>query len=257
MKTDNADGDNRPGDRKPRRRRWLRRTVAGLVVTLVAAVVGLVVAYPVVAAAACPGCYGLRKAGPGVYVDGDATPEQRRQMVDMVAAARQRVRDFYRDIRSDPRVLVCLSADCYRHIGGGGEKGRALLDRVLLLSPDGANVVIASHELAHTELYRRLGSRYAQVPRWFNEGLAVLISDDARYLTARPAAERCPIDHPEALAATRATTTPAPGAEQDFYRNGACVVDRWVATHGGADAVHDLIRRLLAGEPFTDIVVTA
>ena len=112
-----------PEDGKPRRRRWLWRTVAGLVVALIAAVVGLVLAYPAVAAAACPACYGLHKAAPDIYVDGSATPDKSRQMVDMIAAARQRVRDFYGETRSSPRILICLSAGCHRHIGGS-EKAR-------------------------------------------------------------------------------------------------------------------------------------
>jgi hypothetical protein len=246
-----TDGPDRPAGRRPRRRRWLWRTLAAAGAVVIAAGAGLLLAYPVAAAAACPGCYGLREAGPGVYVDGAATPEQRRGMVDMVAAARQRVRDFLGETRSNPRILVCLSTDCYDHIGGGGEKGQALRDRALALSPAGADVVIASHELAHAELFRRLGSRFDEVPRWFHEGIAVVISDDPRYLTARPAGERCPVDYAGALAAIRAGTTPS----VDFYRDSACVVDRWVAAHGGAGAVHDLVRRLRAGESFTDVVV--
>lgn len=253
---DSADGHDRPSRGRRRSRRWLWRTLAGLVAALIAAVVGVLLAFPVAAAAACPGCYGLHGAGSDVYVDGGATAVQRRHMVDMVTAARHRVRAFLGETRSSPRVLVCLSADCYDRIGGGGEKGQALRDYALALSPDGANVVIASHELAHVELYHRLGSRYERLPRWFHEGLAVLISDDPRYLTGKPAGQRCPIDYAEALAATRTATTPSPDAGQDFYRNGACVVDRWVATNGGVGAVHDLVRRLRAGEAFTDIVVT-
>jgi hypothetical protein len=231
---------------RPRARRWLWRSVAGVVAVLVAVVAGLVVAYPVVAAAVCPGCYGLSEAAPGVYVDDDATAEQQSEMVDVVAAARQRVRDFLGDTRSNPRILICLSADCYGRIGGGGEKGQALRDHAIALSPDGATVVIAGHEMVHAELYERLGSRYGDVPAWFHEGLAVLISDDRRYLTGAPAGERCPIDHALALAATRDATPRSP----DLYRNGACVVDRWVATNGGVAAVDDVVRRLREGEPF-------
>jgi hypothetical protein len=238
---------------KPRWRRRLRRTLAGLGVTLFVAVVGLIVAYPVAAAAVCPRCFGLRGAGSGVYVDSSATPDQRRQIVAMVAEARQRVRNFYGGTRSSPRVLVCLRVACYRHIGGGGEKGRTLRDQVTALSPDGVNVVIDSHELTHAEQFRRLGSRYGQVPRWFNEGLAVLVSDDSRYLTAKPPGERCPIDFATASAAIRT----ASAAGQEFYRDSACVVERWAAGHGGAEAVRDLNRRLLAGERFADVVVPA
>jgi hypothetical protein len=247
------------GDEKsrPRRRRWLWRVLAVLVAVLIAAVTGLVVAFPVVAAAACPRCFGLHQAGAGVYVDGSATPEQRRQMVDLVAAARLRVRDYFGETRTNPRALICLTAGCYDHIGGGAEKGQAIRDRVLALSPDGATVVIASHELTHAEQFRRLGSRYGQVPRWFHEGLAVLVSDDPRYLTPRPAGERCPIDYAVALHAIRTSPKPSSSsvrAGQEFYRDSACVVEHWAASHGGADGVHDLNRRLLAGERFADLV---
>lgn len=261
-----ADKDRPTGD-KPRRR-WPRRVVAGATAALVAAVAGVVWAYPIAAAAVCPDCYGLEKVAPDLYVDGDATPEQRRQMVDVIAAARQRVGTFYGELRSSPRFLICLSAGCYGHLGGG-EKGQTLRDQATALSPGGANVVIASHELTHAEQYRRLGSTYDEVPRWFNEGLAVLISDDPRYLTTKPAGERCPIAYAEALAAIRIAKTPGeaqtgagqtgegPATGQAFYRDAACVVDRWVATHGGPDAVRDLNRRLLAGEAFSDVVTPA
>lgn len=245
-----------PGVR-PRRRRWPARSAVGLVVVLVAALIGVVVAYPVAAAAACPGCYGFQRAGSDLYVEDSATPDQRRQVTELIAAARRRVDEFYGDTRSSPRILVCLSDGCYGHLSGGGEKGQTVRDLVVALSPAGANVVIASHELAHAEQYHRLGSRFDQVPHWFNEGLAVLISDDPRYLTAKGAGDRCPVDYAQALAAIRAGRASRPGAARDFYRNSACVVDRWAGAHGGAVAVHDLIRRLLAGEPFTDIVVPA
>jgi hypothetical protein len=228
-----------------------RRTFAAFAVLLAAAVAGVVVRYPVAAAAACPGCYGLRPAGENVYVDGSATPGQRRRLVDMLGSARQRVGDLPGEPRSDPRVLICLSAGCYDRIGGGGEKGQALRDRALALSPGGADVVIASHELTHAELFHRLGPRYGRVPRWFHEGLAVLVSADPRYLTARPPGDRCPVEHARALAAIRGGTA----SGQDFYRDSACVVDRWVAGHGGPAAVADLVRRLRAGEPFAAVVV--
>jgi hypothetical protein len=208
-----------------------RLIAAALAAVLMAAVAALVVLYPIAVAATCPGCYGLRQAAPDVYVDDGATPEQRRQVVDMIAAARQRVSDYLGAMRSSPRVLVCLSAECYEHIGGGGEKGQALRDRALALSPGGADVVIAGHELTHAELYRR---------------------HDSRYLTTKPPGERCPIDYAQALAAVRAGAAPS----TDFYRDSACVVDRWVAAHGGADAVLDLVRRLRAGESFAAVVVT-
>ena len=44
---------------------------------------------------------------------------------------------------------MCLSDDCYRRIGGGRERGIAVLNRAVMLSPRGVNPVIAAHELTH------------------------------------------------------------------------------------------------------------
>ncbi|MFG1943168.1 hypothetical protein [Nonomuraea sp. NPDC048826] len=49
-----------------------------------------------------------------------------------------------------------------------------------MLSPRGADPVIASHELSHVELHTRLAG--AEVPQWFDEGLAVVVCGDPRYL---------------------------------------------------------------------------
>ena len=54
---------------------------------------------------------------------------------------------------------------------------------MLLLSPRGLNAVITSHELTHIELHHRIGSfrSWRTIPAWFDEGLAVLVSEDPRY----------------------------------------------------------------------------
>jgi hypothetical protein len=67
--------------------------------------------------------------------------------------------------------------------------------RLHFASPRGADVVIAVHELAHAELHRRIGvvtTLSRSVPRGFDEGLAVVVSDDPRYRAAGP--DRCRIE---------------------------------------------------------------
>jgi hypothetical protein len=216
-------------------RRWLP---AGLLVLLLVGVSAVVSAYPVLGPAVCPWCYGLWKAGPDVYVGGG----DRRGVNDKIEAGRQRVRDYFGDLRSDPTFLVCLDEVCYRRIDGGLERGRTLSDIVISLSPSGANETIASHELTHAEMHRRLND-YEKVPPWFHEGLAVVVSQDRRYLP-------CAVDQAGALGRVRAGTSTG----QDFYRDSGCVVDRWVAEHGGPAAVLDLIDRLNAGEQFGALV---
>ncbi len=104
---------------------------------------------PSVVATTCPGCYGLERLRPGVYAEPGLTAAQRRHVIEVVDQADARVRDFFGGRTTSPDVLVCLSDDCYRRIGGGGERGVAVLNRAVMLSPRGADPVIASHELTH------------------------------------------------------------------------------------------------------------
>ena len=52
-----------------------------------------------------------------------------------------------------------------------------------MLPPRGLNEVIISHELTHIELHSRVGvlRSWRSIPSWFDEGLAVLVSQDPRY----------------------------------------------------------------------------
>jgi hypothetical protein len=67
--------------------------------------------------------------------------------MDLLSEARQRVSTFYGGFTSKPRILICSTESCYRHIGGHRERGKSFFDFALMLSPRGLNVTIASHEL--------------------------------------------------------------------------------------------------------------
>ncbi|MFD1796075.1 hypothetical protein FQV27_02080 [Paracoccus aurantiacus] len=64
----------------------------------------------------------------------------------------------------------------------------AYLNTFVFVYPDGATVPILAHEVAHAELHKRVGVlRFigGAVPAWFDEGLAVYISGDERYLDVK------------------------------------------------------------------------
>ncbi|MFG1615776.1 hypothetical protein ACGFI3_23695 [Nonomuraea wenchangensis] len=239
-----------------RRRKWVL-LLGGSAALVVAAVAGVVTAFPSVAATTCPGCYGLERLRPGVYAEPGLSQAQRRHVTDVVEQARQRVGAFYGGRESSPGVLVCLTDACYRRIGGGGERGIAVLNRAVMLSPRGADPVIASHELSHVELHVRLGGRAEQVPQWFDEGLAVLVSGDPRHLAPETAGDRCLVDSRHALPETLTGWLEMAGTDPQAYAKAACQVSRWVQANGGRDAVRKLIERLAAGDDFAQIVTAA
>ncbi|TDD12088.1 hypothetical protein E1292_02920 [Nonomuraea deserti] len=211
------------------------------------------IAFPSVAATTCPGCYGLERLRPGLYAEPGLAPAKRRHVAEVVEQANKRVRAFFGGRASTPDILVCLSDDCYRRIGGGRERGIAVLNRSVMLSPRGVDPVIASHELTHVELHARLDG--AEVPQWFDEGLAVLVSDDRRYLA--PAGDRCLRDSRRPLPATLGDWLVAASADPHVYAEAACQVSRWAGRKGGKEAVLTLIERLSTGQPFPNLRLLA
>jgi hypothetical protein len=226
------------------KRRWIVTAVAAAV--LAAGAVSVAIASPAVAATACPECYGLSSVGSGAYAEQDDLRYRQ-----IMAMADQQITTFYGSRESHPRVLLCATDSCYHRIGGGREDWQAIRNWSLLLSPASLNVIIATHELSHVEFHYRLGSARSKVPQWFDEGLAVNVSGDPRYL-GPPGPDRCLLPYDQAVAITTEDWHTA-GLDGDDtpYRQAACVVNRWLSGNGGSPAVLDLIARLKAGQPFS------
>ncbi|MEJ3651969.1 hypothetical protein WEH80_03020 [Actinomycetes bacterium KLBMP 9759] len=222
-------------------RRLLRGGLVALVVLAVAAVVGVAVAFPAVAATTCPGCYGMVQARPGVYVEPGSSIDEERHVLAVVDEALRQVDGFFGGLVSSPSFLGCRSDTCYARIGGGGERGVAVLNRAVMLSPRGLDPVIATHELTHVELHARL--RGATVPQWFDEGLAVLVSGDARYLAE--GGDRCLVEPAGPLPSTLPEWLRAASADPQVYAQAACRVSRLAAAHD----MRALVAQLADGAP--------
>lgn len=228
----------------------------GLTAALVAGAIALGIVYPPAAAAACPACYRLAAVMPDVFVDEDSSLPETAQAVEIVNEARARVRRFYGTLQSSPRILFCLTETCYQRIGGGGSTGMALLNLALLLSPRGDKVVIASHEMAHIELHQRIGlvgTIEHDVPQWFDEGLAALVSDDPRYLAPEGGSDRCLLHSTEDLPVARSAWV-IEARNRELYAKAACRVFQWMTANGGPKAVPALLSALSAGAPFKSLV---
>lgn len=227
---------------------WMALVVGSAAVL---SILGTLLAYPAAAAAACPQCYGFRALEPGVSVERGATGAQRDQVQRVVAASRKRVRRFYGRLLTHPRILVCETEPCYARFGGRS-RGKTLLDRVVVLSPRGISVVIASHELAHAQTHARIGlirTVRGDLPRWFDEGLAVVVSNDPRYLAPEGAADRCRVPPDGPLPSSRGAWNRKVRSEP-LYAMAACQVSRWLDGRGGPKAVRTLLREVAAGVPF-------
>jgi len=233
-----------------RRRDWWLTAVASFAAAMA---VALVFVFPAAAAAVCPQCFGFEHAGRAIFVERSMNADARANAVAVVQQARERVGRFYGERLRDTPVLICATGACYQRLRGGGSRGMAIYDFALMLAPSGVSETIAAHELSHIEFHARIGAwrifRDA-VPTWFDEGLAVVVSDDPRYLDPPDLADRCR-DTITELPVTLREWLRAAG-KQPLYHDAACKVQGWLAAHGGPAAVLRLTQRIAGGRSFAE-----
>ena len=130
-----------------------------------------------------PSWFGFSEIGENVYVNDQMSASQRQEFLKILDLAKSRVSAFFGGIEGAPKVFACSTEECFVSHGGVTAKGKTYGDSMLLLSSRGLDVVVAAHELSHIELHNRVGvfRSWREIPDWFDEGLAVLVSKDPRY----------------------------------------------------------------------------
>ena len=225
-------------------------SLSGCAVLLAGAAAFMAWTYPALAAAVCAPCTGMERAGPRLVVDPAMPQAQRARLTTTRAAARRKVVDFFGTAspRLDRTVVVaCSTAACDRRMGGRGARATTLTTPFLTAiraGPRGQDETILTHELAHVEIHARAGLRRqisGDLPAWFDEGLAVIVSGDERYV---PGGKPVDCGDGAALPASPFDWAPASGRDPDLYAHAACRVLRWMREHGGREAV---LRALAAG----------
>lgn len=128
--------------------------------------------------------HGMEQIAPRIYVDAPLTATQRANLLEAVEIAHQHITAIYGSAITRPNVYAFASPEAWKPFNGFGD-GRAVLsfgNRGVMLTPKSLRADALSHEWSHVELYERIGpSAYRKVPAWFNEGLAVLVSQLPRH----------------------------------------------------------------------------
>lgn len=132
---------------------------------------------------AMPSLFAMDLVRPGLYVDPAMSPFQREALVAQIDAGRAQAERWWGPLSSTTYVVACVSAACAQRFGSLGERASAFGDLAIRLSPNGLSAALVAHEWSHAELYRRVGgwSRIGDIPRWFDEGVAVIVADEPRH----------------------------------------------------------------------------
>lgn len=233
----------------------IRRIAIGLAVLSLLAVGAVAIFAPVALAYACPRCYGLTDLGRGVHaeISDESDPGTLRAAVSQ---ARQRVADFFNGFDRTPTLLICATEACDRRLGGKGAKARAYGATFIHVSPEGRTATILAHEFSHIETHARIGETrgaLGALPAWFDEGLAVIVSRDERYLEIEGDTLQCRVEPDGDLPETRSEWGPAAGRKnRPIYAMAACRVLQWMEKNGGRDGVLALLDRIGAGDDFRE-----
>ncbi len=124
-----------------------------------------------------PESFGLTPVAPNIYVEAGADETARGNLREAMNKAEEVIHVAYGSVNSRPIVHACITEGCYEAFGGRGSVAKVYGDRILL-SPRGLNWHFLAHEWSHAEMSTRLTfSAWKRMPQWFDEGVAVAISE--------------------------------------------------------------------------------
>lgn len=222
---------------------------------LFAAIAGVIWAYPVLAAVGCPACYGMEQAAPRLIVNSTMPLKQRRLIEAYSERAIGAISRFYGSFERLPIVIACSDSDCDRRMGGRGALAVTIstpFGAVVRISPPGIDQTILIHEFSHVELHRRIGfwsQITGAVPAWLDEGVAVIVSDDSRYLKSGDSArERCLRERSDSLPSSSFEWGRLAGRTPAIYADAACRVLHWMERNGGRSGLVQAIEDVAQGK---------
>ncbi len=215
---------------------------------------GATLACPAMAAYACPRCYGLVPVSPGLYVEAAMPLADRTALRATIAGAEAQVAAFYGSFDRRPTVLACATEACDRRLGGRGARATTFGTWFIRLSPRGLDATIVAHEFSHVEFHARVGELRlisGAVPAWFDEGLAVIVSRDTRYLAFDAAGGssvgRCVAEPRGDLPSSPFEWAESSGKTPGLYAEAACGVMRWMEANGGAAGLRLAMGQIVEG----------
>lgn len=130
-----------------------------------------------------PKSFGMAEANPRLYVEPTMTAEQRQEVQRQIDIGRAQVERFYGSLTTTPYFVACISRECDLRFGSYGQPAAAYGDMAIRLWTQRLSAPIVAHEWSHAEFYHLAGGWWyaRRIPRWFDEGVAVVLANEARH----------------------------------------------------------------------------
>lgn len=121
---------------------------------------------------------------PNVYVSKKMNESDRKIFLIYYDSACKRVANFFGSKDATSRMIVGNDGEIMQKFGNQqhGKAGMTHFTPVgtyIVIDKEGLNIDVISHELAHAELFARIGweNRTFLIPTWFDEGIAMLLDN--------------------------------------------------------------------------------
>lgn len=132
------------------------------------------------------GWYNFENKG-DLYFRSDVSPQRVDSLLVLIEQANKRVASFYGKLTTHPTYIYCDRDEDFLLFGAPFITPAAAvmpLKAYVVIGREGINLDIIAHEIAHTELFDRLGPLdRMKIPVWFDEGLAMQVDYRSYYST--------------------------------------------------------------------------
>ena len=193
---------------------------------------------------------GMTRIAPNIFVDTEMSATQRKQFLQTVKQSKVEINKFFGGMKSTPKIYACSTNKCFKKFGGVPAIAKTINDDTVLLSSKGLDKTTLTHELAHAEFHKRLGTPHLwhKVPMWFDEGLAVLACKDPKYAKPVPTMSLNKLSsHDQWLDAVR--------NKKPVYNIARQAMEAWYKGVG-TKGLLDVIERLKKGEDLSFAKIT-
>lgn len=121
-----------------------------------------------------------------LYYRQEVSLEKREELKQLIRLSEARVADFWGSKTAKPKYIYCESEEDLATFGSPAlpvALTHMKLGSYIIISDNGVDLDIISHEISHTELFERVGffNRLKKIPTWFDEGLAMQVDHRTYY----------------------------------------------------------------------------